>query len=95
MRQRAQTLEKRIVKTLRPNYLLFLPKAYGANAEQRWPLILFLHGAAERGNDLELVKKHGIAKVVEEREDFPFIAVSPQCPPDSWWSEQFDAVTRC
>jgi predicted peptidase len=60
--------------------LLFVPRAYGVNPYQRWPLILFLHGKGERGDDLTLVRRHGIAKVVEEQEDFPFFAVSPQCP---------------
>lgn len=92
MPQQACTLEKPIVKTVRLNYLLFLPKGYEEKPQQRWPLILFLHGMGERGNDLELVKKHGIARVVEQREDFPFIAVSPQCPLDSWWPDHFDAL---
>ena len=92
MQQSRQTLEAQITKTLRLSYLLFLPKGYGADPQQRWPLILFLHGAGERGDDLELVKKHGIPKVVDQREDFPFIAVSPQCPLDSWWSNQIDEL---
>jgi predicted peptidase len=95
MSQQAYTLETQIVKSVRLNYLLFLPKDYGKNPQKRWPLILFLHGAGERGDDLELVKLHGIPKVVEQREDFPFIAVSPQCPVDSWWSahiEELDAL---
>ncbi len=64
-------------------YLLYLPEEY----EQRdsWPLILFLHGAGERGDDLELVKKHGPPKLIAAGEDFPFIVVSPQCPKDRWW----------
>jgi predicted peptidase len=48
-------------------------------------LILFLHGIGERGDDLDLVKSHGIAKIVEEQPDFPFIAISPQCPEDTMW----------
>jgi len=46
----------------------------------------------ERGDDLALVKNHGIAKVVEEREDLPFICVSPQCPADTWWSDHIEAL---
>jgi len=92
MTQQVCWLEKQIVKTVRLPYLLFLPKGYAASGAQRWPLILFLHGAGERGDDLNLVKKHGIAKVVEQRDDFPCIAVSPQCPQDSWWPDHFDAL---
>ena len=95
MRQQSHAFRARIEKELHLGYLLFLPKDYGKNPQKRWPLILFLHGAGERGNDLELVKLHGIPKIVEQREDFPFITVSPQCPTDSWWSahiEELDAL---
>jgi predicted peptidase len=65
------------------DYLLYLPANY-ARKNRTFPLILFLHGAGERGNDLELVKMHGPPKLAETR-DFPFIIVSPQCPSDQWW----------
>jgi predicted peptidase len=68
-------------------YLLFLPKQYRSSSTQRWPLNLFLHGIGERGDDLELVKVHGLAKVVEQRPDFPFVVVSPQCPDGTLWSD--------
>ncbi len=93
MTQEPRTFETQIVRILRLNYLLFLPQEYEAQPQTKWPLILFLHGAGERGNDLELIKKHGIAKIVEQRQDFPFIAVSPQCPPDRWWWQELDALT--
>jgi predicted peptidase len=56
-------------------------------------LILFLHGAGERGDDLDLVKKHGPPKILGEKKDFPvafgaasrFIVVSPQCPAGECW----------
>src|ERR1039457_3624267 len=41
------------------NYLLFLPEGYDAKAEKRWPLILFLHGAGERGTNVWKVATHG------------------------------------
>jgi predicted peptidase len=68
-------------------YLFYLPENYGQRNEL-WPLILFLHGAGERGSDLELVKKHGIPKIAEEQMDFPFIVVSPQCPVGSRWTQE-------
>lgn len=61
------------------SYLLALPEDYEKNSETEYPLVLFLHGMGERGNDLELVKVHGPAKLAEEK-SFPFILVSPQCP---------------
>jgi predicted peptidase len=81
----------------RLNYLLFLPKDYGLDPQQRWPLILFLHGLGERGSDPEILKKYGIPKVVEQQPDFPFIVVSPQCSPTRCseyvgWHNEIDAL---
>lgn len=65
------------------NYLLYLPDDY--DQKDSWPLLLFLHGSGERGDDLELVKKHGPPKLIDEGHQFPFIVVSPQCPKDRRW----------
>lgn len=70
-------------KKVNLNYLLYLPKDYDAKSD--WPLLLFLHGAGERGTDLNLVKKHGPPKLIEEGKEFPFVVVSPQCPENSRW----------
>jgi predicted peptidase len=80
-KQQPLQLQRQIEVTM--DYLLFLPEAY--EQQDSWPLMLFLHGAGERGDDLELVKKHGPPKMVETKPDFPFILVSPQCPRDQWW----------
>jgi predicted peptidase len=89
--QHPQVFEKTVTKTLRCQYLLFLPEGYGQK-KQRWPVILFLHGAGERGSDLNLVKKHGPPKIVEERKDFPFIVISPQCPAGGWWTDENEVL---
>jgi len=65
-------------------YLLFLPDNY--QAKEKWPMLVFLHGRGERGDNIELVKKHGPPKIVENKKDFPFIVLSPQCPLDQSWS---------
>ena len=46
--QHSKTFEKTVTKTLSINYLLFLPETYGRE-QKSWPMILFLHGAGERG----------------------------------------------
>lgn len=90
--QQEHKFEAQIVKTVRLDYLLFLPKDYSENSDQKWPMIMFLHGMGERGNDLDLLKVHGIPKIVEKQADFPFIAVSPQCPDTSFWTAEVDAL---
>ena len=78
--------------TFQMEYLLFLPESYAQSTNEEFPLILFLHGAGERGSDLDSVKRHGIPKIVETNPDFPFIAVSPQCPKDSWWTSELHTI---
>jgi predicted peptidase len=90
--QSEQLFQKEITKKVSLKYLLYLPKGYGEKKDQKWPLMLFLHGAGERGDDINLVKKHGPPKLIDAGKEFPFIVVSPQCPTSSWWPEQVDAL---
>jgi predicted peptidase len=70
---------------LETRFLLYLPEGYD-RTKSDWPLLLFLHGRGESGEVLELVKKNGPPKLIEEGRKFPFIIVSPQCPEDERWS---------
>ena len=74
------------------DYLLYKPSMQGAKkANAKLPLLVFLHGRGERGNNLSQVKKHGPAKIVETK-DMPFIIASPQCPrTDLWWKPKIVA----
>lgn len=92
MTQRARRFEGQITKSVELDYLLYLPDGCDANDGVKWPLILFLHGAGERGTDINLVKKHGVAKIVEDKRDFPFIVVSPQCSDSTYWDEETDSL---
>ena len=65
------------------DYLLALPKGYAAR--ESWPLLLFLHGSGERGEDLDRVKIHGPPKLIDAGREFPLIVVSPQCPNGQRW----------
>lgn len=85
---KAQKYEGRVTTKVTLDYLLFLPQDYKPRSPKRWPLILFLHGAGERGTNVWLVAKHGPPKIVKGKPDFPFIVVSPQCPPRQWWTPE-------
>ena len=89
--QRACRFRKEITKVVSLRYQLFLPSKYAADRKADWPLMLFLHGAGERGNDVEKVRKHGPPKLVARRKAFPFIVVSPQCRENERW--QADELT--
>jgi predicted peptidase len=64
-------------------YLLYLPTDY--DSKESVPLMLFLHGVGERGDDVNMVKKAGPPMLIEAGQTFPCIVVSPQCPKDGWW----------
>jgi predicted peptidase len=72
-------------KTVELDYLLYLPKGIDGGQGSRRPLLLFLHGAGERGHDLALVKMHGPPHLAETGMEFPFVLLAPQCPEDSSW----------
>lgn len=97
--QKPKSFERRITTTVGAEYLLFLPKDYDATASKKWPLILFLHGAGERGTNVWKVAVHGPPKIVKAKPGFPFIVVSPQCPTGQRWSNDvllalLDEVTK-
>lgn len=91
MRQQPQSFQATIQKSVSLQYLLYTPKDY-QDSEKELPLVLFLHGIGERGNDLELLKIFGIPKVIEDGVDFPFLVLSPQCPEDTIWAYELDAL---
>ncbi len=72
--------------------MLYLPDSLEKQPEYTFPLILFLHGAGERGDNLETVKYHGIPSFLDKDSSFPFIVVSPQCSADSYWTEDLDVL---
>jgi predicted peptidase len=82
MKQQPQSFQATIQKNVSLQFLLYLPTDYH-NSDQKWPLVLFLHGIGERGADLELLKDHGIPKMIAQGTDFPFLVVSPQCPEET------------
>jgi dienelactone hydrolase len=66
-------------------YLTYLPKGYEQESQRRWPLVLSLHGADERGLPLESLKAYGIPFLCEKGQGGSFIAICPQCPPRESW----------
>ena len=67
-------------------YVVFVPHDYSADKE--YPLILFLHGAGERGDDGEAPVKQGIGNAIKFKgkdKTFPFIVIFPQCAKGGNW----------
>lgn len=67
-------------------YRILYPENY--DKSKKYPLLLFLHGAGERGNDNEKQLIHGAKLFIkdESRKNFPAIIVFPQCPQENFWA---------
>lgn len=66
-------------------YQVYVPA--GWNKRTKWPVVLFLHGAGERGDDGLLQTEVGLGAAIRRHVDrFRCLVVFPQCRPDSWWT---------
>ncbi len=72
-------------------YVVYVPREYDPG--RKWPLIVFLHGMGERGDDGLIPSEVGIGTAIRRHVDrFPCIVVMPQCPGDRDWTEAFDHI---
>ncbi len=74
-------------------YLVHLPDDYDADREKLWPLVLFLHGAGERGSDIDLAAVHGPPMLADAGREFPFVLVTPQCAESSQWVAEVSTLS--
>ncbi|MFZ5616444.1 MAG: discoidin domain-containing protein [Pseudomonadota bacterium] len=66
--------------------LLYLPDDVTEPGDlKKFPLLLFLHGSGERGDDISQVKIHGPPKLIDQGADMPFIVASPQLADGEQW----------
>lgn len=72
-----------IVQKKELNYLLYTPK----ELKERKPLIIFLHGSGEKGNNIEKLKVHGPFKYLKNKEIDAFV-LAPQCPENEYWNSE-------
>lgn len=75
-------------------YQMFIPRAAANDPDSaKYPLMIFLHGSGERGDDISRVKVHGPPKYADRDPDFPFILISPLLPAEEDWDiAKLDAI---
>lgn len=78
-----------ISKKVEIETIVNFPNEYEDNKSIKYPLILFLHGAGERGDKIENIKKYGIHRYIDKI-NIPAIIVSPQCSENSFWDKYID-----
>ncbi len=77
------------------NYRIMYPKDF--NTSKQYPVVLFLHGAGERGSDNRRQLAHGAKLFASDsaRTNYPAIVVFPQCPRTSFWAAtEVDRTTK-
>ncbi|MBB2145600.1 prolyl oligopeptidase family serine peptidase [Pedobacter sp. LMG 31464] len=67
-------------------YRILYPENF--DATKKYPVVFFLHGSGERGNDNEKQLTHGGKLFLTDnfRETYPTIVIFPQCAEDNYWS---------
>ncbi len=69
------------------DYYLYFPENYEVDSEEKFPLLLFLHGGGESGDSLVAVKRNGPPKLIARGKQFPFLILAPQNPHKrKWWN---------
>lgn len=73
-------------------YRLLVPENYDASND--YPLVVFLHGAGERGqnNDLPIRIRNGAYDFIQTANRYSYFMVIPQCPINAWWGH--DRIMR-
>lgn len=62
------------------NYLAFHPDDC-----RELPLLIYLHGAGERGTNPEHVFRHAVPKLIRQGKEYPAVVLCPQCPAEYVW----------
>ena len=79
--------EKETVSVENLQYYLYFPQEYEEAENDKFPLLLFLHGGGEAGGTLEDLKTNGPPKLLAEGKEFPFLILAPQNPyKRKWWN---------
>ncbi len=51
---------------------------------EKYPILVFLHGAGTRGKGSDILKNHIFFKEIDKHTDFPFVVVAPHCTENTW-----------
>ena len=73
-------------------YAVYLHDDYEIDTQKQWPLLIFLHGAGDRGNDLQGVYHRGPLREVREGRSFPFIVIAPQVDGQTYWASYAETL---
>ncbi|MBE5734371.1 MAG: phospholipase [Clostridiales bacterium] len=81
-------IEKSVFGTLR--YKIAYPENFDKN--KKYPVLFFMHGAGERGDNMDLLDIHGVFYEIKKGREFDFICIAPQCEADLVWFDKLPFV---
>lgn len=87
MQKKYYKLNKKPYNTI--NYIIFLPE----KKEENMPLLLFLHGIGERGENIKDIEKYALPKYMNYF-DIQYIVVAPQCSDNNFWDYHLKDVEK-
>jgi putative intracellular protease/amidase/pimeloyl-ACP methyl ester carboxylesterase len=58
-------------------FMVYLPRGYEERKKEKWPLLVFLHGSGDRGDNIHLIAKASPFLIVREKQDVPLIIAAP------------------
>ena len=88
--EKEEIFKERIVSKFNYAYRVFIPESWDGRVS--WPVILFLHGKRERGEDNSSQTEVGLGRILKENSrglPIPAIVVFPQCSENEWWTDSF------
>ena len=83
----AQEIKAELKKEIKKEQKIFYILDYPENAKGKVPLMVFLHGSGERGDNLDMVKAHS-PFTYKNLFPEPVAILAPQCPKDVWWDTE-------
>lgn len=72
-------------------YIVKYPDCYKKG--EKFPVIIFLHGAGSRGNDINALVNNAYFDIIDKHKDFPFVTVAPQCCQNTWF-DMFEQLKK-
>ena len=70
-------------------YYVYFPK----DVKENMPVLVYLHGIGERGDNLDNVEKYALPKYMN-RFDIPYIVIAPQCQESNFWDYHLRDVEK-
>lgn len=84
-------MNKEVLQFKSMQYIISYPKGY--TEAKKYPVILFLHGAGSRGNDINLLLDNPYFKITDYHTEFPFITIAPLCFANTWF-DMFETLKQ-